>query len=551
MFNKKKILVLFFIVSILFAYKGAFKSFLITKKDLLGAQNVFGISFSNEELDTLRPYLERNLKGYKKMRGYPLGIDVEPITKFEIKYTKKTNLKDNKIYLEKTLVPEKDKDIAYLPVYKLAYLIKNQLLTSERLTKIYLRRLKKHNTSLNVLVTLTEDLALKQAKKADEEIKKGDYKGALHGIPYGVKDLASHPNYPTTWGAAPYKDQYIKTKAVVIKKLEDAGAVLLGKLSSGALARGDVWFGGKTKNPWNVNTGSSGSSAGSASATAAGLVGFSIGTETLGSIISPSTRCGVTGLRPTYGIVSKVGIMSLSWTMDKVGPICRSSKGCAIVLNKIKGKDEKDSSIQNSSLVFNEKTFNLNDYKIGYLKSLFDSDSSENGINNEQTLNLIQKLGGNLIPIELPKNYPFEVFDIILRAEAGAFFDKLLLQRADSILTQQNQRSRANSLRQSRFIPAVEYIQANRFRSKLIQEVDSLLRNFDIIISPTFGGRQMLITNLTGHPALSVPNGFNKNNSPTSITILGNYFEEGKILSFSHFIQKQSEFHTKKPPGFY
>ena len=524
---------------------------MITKKDLLGAQNVFGISFSNEELDTLRPYLERNLKGYKKMRGYPLGIDVEPITKFKIKYTKKTNLKDNKIYLEKTLVPEKDKDIAYLPVYKLAYLIKNQLLTSERLTKIYLRRLKKHNTSLNVLVTLTEDLALKQAKKADEEIKKGDYKGALHGIPYGVKDLASHPNYPTTWGAAPYKDQYIKTKAVVIKKLEDAGAVLLGKLSSGALARGDVWFGGKTKNPWNVNTGSSGSSAGSASATAAGLVGFSIGTETLGSIISPSTRCGVTGLRPTYGIVSKVGIMSLSWTMDKVGPICRSSKGCAIVLNKIKGKDEKDSSIQNSSLVFNEKTFNLNDYKIGYLKSLFDSDSSENGINNEQTLNLIQKLGGNLIPIELPKNYPFEVFDIILRAEAGAFFDKLLLQRADSILTQQNQRSRANSLRQSRFIPAVEYIQANRFRSKLIQEVDSLLRNFDIIISPTFGGRQMLITNLTGHPALSVPNGFNKNNSPTSITILGNYFEEGKILSFSHFIQKQSEFHTKKPPGFY
>ena len=182
---------------------------------------------------------------------------------------------------------------------------------------------------------------------------------------------------------------------------------------------------------------------------------------------------------------------------------------------------------------------------------MFDSDSSENGINNKQTLNLIQKLGGNLTPIELPKNYPFEVFDIILRAEAGAFFDKLLLQRADSMLTQQNQRSRANSLRQSRFIPAVEYIQANRFRSKLIQEVDSLLRNFDIIISPTFGGRQMLITNLTGHPALSVPNGFNKNNSPTSITILGNYFEEGKILSFSHFIQKQSEFHTKKPPGFY
>ena len=551
MFNKKNFILLFFIISILFSYKEAFKEILITKKDILGAQNVFGISFSNQELDTLRPYLERNLKGYNKMREYALSIDVEPVTRFEIKNKNKDDFENNRIRLEKTSLPKRDKDIAYLPVYKLAYLIKNQILTSERLTKIYLSRLKKHNASLNVLVTLTENLALKQAKKADEEIKRGEYKGALHGIPYGVKDLASHPDYPTTWGAAPYKNQFIKSKAVVIKKLEEAGAVLLGKLSSGALARGDIWFGGKTKNPWNINFGSSGSSAGSASATAAGLVGFSIGTETLGSIVSPSTRCGVTGLRPTYGMVSKAGIMSLSWTMDKVGPICRSSKDCAIVLNKIKGKDEMDLTVQNSTLIFKDKTFNLNEYKIGYLKSLFDNDSSENGINNEQSLNLIKKLGGTLIPLELPENYPFEVFDIILRAEAGAFFDKLVLQRKDSILTQQNQRSRANSLRQSRFIPAIEYIQANRFRSKLIQEVDSILSGFDIIISPTFGGRQMLITNLTGHPALSIPNGFNKNNSPTSITLLSNYFEEGKILSFAHFIQKESNFHVKKPPMFY
>ena len=551
MFNKSNFLLFFLIVSVLFSYKGKVKDFWISKKDILGAQNIFGINFSNDELDTLKPYLERNLKGYKKMREYSLDINVEPITKFEIKYKKKEILEDTKISLEKTIVPDKDKDIAYLPIYKLAYLIKNKLLTSERLTKIYLSRLKKHNPSLNVLVTLTEDLALKQAKKADEEIKKGKYKGALHGIPYGVKDLASYPGYPTTWGAEPYKDQYIKTKAVVIKKLEDAGAVLLGKLSSGALARGDVWFGGKTKNPWDIDMGSSGSSAGSASATAAGLVGFSIGTETLGSIISPSTRCGVTGLRPTYGMVSKAGIMSLSWTMDKVGPICRSSKDCAIVLNKIKGKDTMDSSVQNSTLLFNEQTFNLNEYKIGYLKNLFDNDSSENSINNQQTLGLIKKLGGELIPVELPQNYPFEVFDIILRAEAGAFFDKLILQREDSMMTQQNQRSRANSLRQSRFIPAVEYIQANRFRAQLVGEVISILSNFDIIISPTFGGKQMLITNLTGHPALSIPNGFNKNNSPTSITFVGNYFEEGKILSFAHFLQKESDFHTKKPPGFY
>ena len=549
MFNKKNFIFLFFFISILFGYKESIKKFLITKKDILGAQNVFGVSFSNEDLDTLRPYLERNLRGYKKMREYDLSINIEPITKFNIK--NKNTLQDSRIDLEKTDLPKKDKDIAYLPVYKLAYLIKNQVLTSERLTKIYLSRLKKYNNSLNAVVTLTDDLALKQAKKADEEIKRGEYRGALHGIPYGVKDLVSHPDYPTTWGAAPYKDQYIKSKAVIIKKLENAGAVLLGKLSSGALARGDVWFGGKTKNPWDINSGSSGSSAGSASATAAGLVGFSIGTETLGSIVSPSTRCGVTGLRPTYGIVSKTGIMSLSWTMDKVGPICRSSKGCAIVLNKIKGKDEGDPFVESSALIFNDQTLNLNEYKIGYLKSLFDSDSSENGINNKKSLNLIQKLGGNLIPVELPVNYPFEVFDIILRAEAGAFFDKLILEKKDSILTQQNQRSRANSLRQSRFIPAVEYIQANRFRTKLTQEVDSILSSFDIIISPTFGGRQMLITNLTGHPALSIPNGFNKKNSPTSITLLGNYFEEGKILSFAHLIQKESDFHTKKPPRFY
>jgi len=551
MVNKKNFLFFLCGVFVLFSYNILVEKTSFNTEDVFSAQKIFGIKFSKKEIDTLTPYLKRNLDAYKKMREFSLDMSVEPINDFEIKFIPSVlNNKETRFVLEKTNLPKQKKDIAYLPIYKLAYLIKNKLLSSEELTRIYLNRLKKYDKNLKAIITLTENLAIKQAKKADEEIAKGKYRGPLHGIPYGIKDLAAHPDFPTTWGAAPYKNQHINKKATVIKKLEDAGAVMLVKLSSGALARGDVWYGGKTKNPWNLNEGSSGSSAGSASATAAGLVGFSIGTETWGSIISPSTKCGVLGLRPTYGLISRFGFMSLSWSMDKVGPICRSAKGCVLVLKQIKGKDGLDQSVENAPLLF-EDVGSLKKYKIGYLKRLFEKDTTNNGVNNTETLKLIKKLGGTLIPVSLPTNYPFDVFDIILRSEAGAFFNELIIERKDSILTEQSKRSRANSLRQSRFIPAVEYIQANRFRARLIEDVTSVFETFDIIISPTFGGHQMLTTNLTGHPALSIPNGFDKDNSPTSITIIGNYFEEGKLLSVAHLLQKESNYHNRKPPRFY
>ena len=369
MFNKKNFLFVLSVVVLFFSFRYVAETSLFNSRDILSAQKIFGLNFNKHEIDTLSSYLNKNLESYNKMRETPLDIFIEPATSFEIKQEPLIQLEaETIITLEKTKLPKEEKDIAYLPVYQLAYLIKNGVLTSERLTKIYLKRIKKYNKSLQAIITLTEDLAIKQAKKADEELVRGVYRGALHGIPYGIKDLAAHPDFPTTWGAEPYKNQYINKKATVIKKLEEAGAVMLAKLTSGALARGDVWYGGKTKNPWDLSMGSSGSSAGSASATAAGLVGFSIGTETLGSIVSPSTRCGTTGLRPTYGLVSRYGFMSLSWSMDKIGPICRSAKDCALVLKSIKGVDGFDQTIQNAPLVFNDIN-SLKEYRIGYFNT--------------------------------------------------------------------------------------------------------------------------------------------------------------------------------------
>ena len=542
MISKKStyLIVLFLIISSFITLN---QKNVISILDIKTSLKIFDLSFSDEQIETLLPYIERNRDSYKKMRDYKLDKNTPPSFTFNLPKIKSHYI-NLEFELDTTVVYKNKNEIAFLPVSKLAYLIKNQLLSSEDLTKIYLERIKKYDQELNVVVTLTEKLAIKQAQKADQEIRSGNYKGALHGIPYGIKDLASYPEYPTTWGAEPYKNQTFNEKAEVIKKLEKSGAVMLAKLSSGSLARGDIWFGGKTKNPWNLEDGSSGSSAGSASATSAGLVGFSIGTETLGSIISPSTKCGVTGLRPTYGSVSTDGFMTLSWSMDKVGPIARSAKDCAIIFNEI----QKTKNLKEVRGEFKKINKNL---KIAYLKDLFLNDTSRFAKNNSNSLELIKNKISNIVPISLPKNYPFEVFDIILRAEAGAFFDDFLRTHRDSLMVEQGKRSRANSLRQARLIPAVEYIQANRHRSNLINEINLLFENYDIIISPSFGKNQLLISNLTGHPAISVPNGFDNKNTPTSITFLANHYKEDVLLSFVNLIQKETSYHLKKPPLFY
>jgi len=521
-------------------------SFLIIKNqsisivDITSALKISGVSFSKEKTKTMVSYVERNQKAYQEMRGFSLDRNTPPAMKFSL-INNPSRKKSYYFDYTKTELPKTKSDLAFLTVGELSYLIKEKKISSVDLTKSYIERIKKYDKQLNAFVTLTESLALSQALKADNEISQGMYRGPLHGIPYGIKDLAAYPGYPTTWGAMPFENQIIDEKAIVIEKLERAGAVMLGKLSSGSLARGDVWFRGKTKNPWDLSQGSSGSSAGSASAVSAGLVAFAIGTETLGSIVSPSTRCGVTGLRPTFSSVSTDGFMTLSWSMDKVGPIARSARDCAIVYSYIKELDDQPKLIN-----FDSGFKNL---KVGFLEDLFENDTSRFALNNNKNLKDL-KSQYNLKTLNLPKKFPYSVFDIILRSEAGAFFDDFLLNNLDSLMVEQGERSRANSLRQSRLIPAVEYIQANRYREVLVNEINLLFKDFDIILSPSFGKNQLLITNLTGHPVVSLPNGLDEKGRPTSISIIGNYGDEDKILYFAEKLQNQIKFNKERPPLF-
>jgi len=526
-----------------------------SKKNVRHSQKLIGLDYSKKALDTLYPYLIRNRKGYDTLRQFKLDYLTTPALSFDPRpkgfAMPRWNWEESEfLRVLEVEVPENKEEMAFYSISQLANLLRRQEITSLELTQLYLDRLKKHDQTLYCVINLTEELAIQQAKRADSLIEEGIFLSPLHGIPYGIKDLFSVEGYPTTWGSEPYKDQYFDHTATVATKLEEAGAVLVAKLTSGALARGDVWFGGQTKNPWDTQQGASGSSAGSGSATSAGLVAFAIGTETLGSITSPSTRNGITGLRPTYGQVSRYGVMSLSWSMDKVGPMCRSAEDCAIVFQVIKGKDSLDPSTVDAPFQFEHET-DLSALKVGYLQDLVEKDTSESGKNMKAAIEVIQEQGIELIPLKLPEAYPFAAFDIILRSEAGAFFDELVLTDAVDDMVQQNQRSRANSLRQSRFIPAVEYLQANRYRSELIEAMNELMKDIDVLITPTFGGRQLMITNLTGHPVVCLPTGLDSKNHPTSISFLGNLYDEETILEFGYHFQEWTDFDERHPEDYY
>lgn len=524
----------------------------ISKSDIRHAQRIFGVDFTAKQIATMKDYLNSNLAGYDSLRASPLEYGIVPAMQFDplpTDFEMPTGDSEMKFkFKSQLLVPENRSELSFFSVEDLSVLIKTRQITSLELTQFFLDRLKKYDPKLEAVITVTEERALTQAKKMDEELANGQYRGPLHGIPYGVKDLLAVEGYPTTWGAASYKDQMIDQTATAVKKLDEAGAVLIAKLVSGSLARGDVWFGGKTKNPWDLKQGASGSSAGSGATTSAGLVPFAIGTETLGSITSPSDRTGITGLRPTYGRVSRAGVMSLSWSMDKIGPMCRSARDCALVFNAIYGLDKNDPMTIGAPFSYSENK-PLKGLKIGYFKVQFENDSSKSGENNRALLEQIRNLGIELIETEMPKTVYSRSFDIILRAEAGAFFDELVLEGEDSKLVEQGERSRANSLRQSRFIPAVEYLQANRQRRVLIEDFHAVISQFDVILTPTFGS-QLMVTNLTGHPVLAIPTGLDKDNHPTSISILGNLFQEGTILEVGAAIQEATDFHLKRPPGF-
>jgi Asp-tRNA(Asn)/Glu-tRNA(Gln) amidotransferase A subunit family amidase len=442
----------------------------------------------------------------------------------------------------KTKMPSNPDDLAYYSIEQLGALIRSRQITSEKLTEFYLERLKKYGPKLYCVVTLTEDLAREQAKAADREIAAGKYRGPLHGIPYGVKDLLATRKYPTTYGSAAFKDQVLDYDATVVKRLADAGAVLAAKLSMGELAWGDVWSGGKTRNPWNTKQGSGGSSAGPAAATAAGLLPFAIGSETHGSIVVPATVCGVTGLRPTYGRVSRTGAMALSWSMDKLGPICRNVEDCAIVFNAIYGPDGIDQTLYDAPFNYNPN-IKLKDLKIGYLKHDFEK---ANHTNDLATLARLRELGATLVPLELPA-IPLTDISFVLSVEAAAAFDDLTRSGRDDLMVRQIANAWPNVFRECRFVPAVEYIQANRIRYVLIQETAKALAGLDVFIAPSFDGTSEHLTNLTGHPCAVVPNGFDAKGMPTSICFVGTLFGEAKMLAAAKIYQDATDFHLKHP----
>lgn len=512
----------------------------------------YDLNFSGAERDSFATGLDDDRDAYKEIHQHELANSTGMSLLFNPypqSFKNETVQRPIDWGLPKDVkLPSNKEQLAFYPVYQLSVLVKNKKITSAELTTIYLNRLKKYGDTLQCVITLLEETALQQAKKADEEIAAGKYKGPLHGIPYGIKDLLSVKGTKTTWGATPYKDQSIEETATVVKKLEEAGAVLVAKLTMGALAMGDIWYGGVTKNPWNLRQGSSGSSAGSGSATSAGLVGFAIGTETWGSIVSPSTRCGITGLRPTYGMVSRHGAMALSWSMDKIGPMARSALDCAIVYDVIKGKDGMDQSVTNAPFNYDAKT-GIKNLKIGYLKDLFDSDTTHKA-NNQQVLDVITGMGVKLEPVTLPADIPVNSLTIILSAEAAAAFDKLTRSNMDSLLVNQKKGAWPNIFRGSRFIPAVEYVNATRIRQQLIEAFHQRTKDFDVIITPSFEGDQLLMTNLTGHPCLVVPNGFNEKGSPTSISFLGKLQGESALISIGRAYQEATEWDEKHPPMF-
>ena len=523
----------------------------ITSEMVHNAGNLVGINFTEAEADTMISSLENTRERLQVIRNVHLENSVPPALVFNpVPVGKTFDVQQHQIVWdipENVELPDDINDLAFYSVAELSSLIKNKKITSVELTEFFISRIERYDPQLLAIVTITRERALNQARKMDQEFEEGTYRGPLHGIPYGAKDLFAVEGYNTTWGATPYKDQVINETATVVKKLDEAGAVLIAKTTLGALASGDVWFGGRTRNPWDLEQGSSGSSAGSASGTSAGLFPFSIGTETLGSIVSPSTRNGVTGLRPTYGRVSRTGAMALSWTMDKVGPITRNVEDLALVFNAIYGPDNIDQTIIDLPFNYNAN-LDISTFKIGYLKSAFDQDYRTKK-QDSLTLDVLRNLGVELIPIELP-DIDVNALRIILASEAAAAFDQLTISNTDDMLVRQSPGAWPNRFRSSRFIPAVEYINANRVRFQLIQEMEKLMQEVDVYITPSFGNSNLVTTNLTSHPTVVLPNGFDEQGRPTSITFMGDLFDEATVLSVAKAYQQATKHHKKHPPIF-
>jgi len=535
----------------------------VTEEMIKQAEWISGLEITDAKRKMMVNSVNNTLDAYARARAVAVDNGVPPALYFYAQPAARGGEKIVRTPLRVRVAgakkPAAEEDLAFASVALLASLIQSKQISSVELTKFYLARLKKYDPVLRAVITFTEELAMKQAEQADKEIAAKKYRGALHGIPYGAKDLFAMPGYKTTWGSVPFKEQVRAEKAAVIERLEQAGAVLVAKTTLGELAQGDVWFDATTKNPWNVKQGSSGSSAGSASTTSAGLVGFAIGTETLGSIVSPCTRCGVTGLRPTFGRISRYGAMALSWSMDKVGPIARSAEDCALVFHSIHGADPRDPCSVDRPFAWPAR--DIKTLRIGYVQTLFDEDRAANIQRAEQkalmqesqefdrrAIEVLKGLGIKLIPIKLPDKYPVGALRTILNAEAGAAFDELPRTGKDDTMVQQTPNAWPNSFRQAQLIPAVEYIRANRIRTLVMAEMEDLMKDLDVYVAPAFGGTNLLLTNLTGHPQVVLPHGFRKGDgTPTSIVFTGKLFGEAEALAVAQAYQNATDFSKKRP----
>ena len=538
----------------------------ITKEMMHSAEKLIGIELTDKQEDMALRNVNGNLDSYEVVRKIEVPLDTEPAVVFHPAlpgfHIKRAPAKLKFRFGRNEPAQFKSvEDLAFATVPQLAELIRTKKVSSVELTKMYLSRLKRYAPKLLCVVTLTEELAMKQAQAADDDLKRGRYRGPLHGIPWGAKDLLATKGIKTTWGAEPYRDQVINYDATVVERLENAGAVLVAKLSMGALAQGARWFGGVTRNPWNPNedrNGSSGSSAGPASATAAGLVGFSIGTETLGSIVSPSSTCGVTGLRPTYGRISRYGAMGLSWTMDKIGPICRGVEDCAAALDAVYGPDKKDLTVGDAPFNWNAD-LPLSRLRVGYLKTEFETtipananEQQRKGIQDrnamyKQALADLENAGVKMTPIELPK-FPTNNIRYILTAEAATAFDDITRDGRVNQLSGQEVFDWPNSFRTSRFIPAVEYLRAQRARVLLMREMDKLMSQWDVFVAPAPGSASLIITNMTGHPTVCVPCGFTGTPSlPRAIMFTGGLYDEASPLRVALAFEKATKWHTMHP----
>ena len=559
----------------------------ITDAMLKDALAVAGLDFTDEQRQQMLTGVNQNLTRYADLRQIAIDPNISPPLYYS-PLVPGTRLDRAVKPLRASAPPALRRpasleDVAFWPLAHLAQLLKTRQVTSVELTRMYLDRLSRFNATLNFVVTYTDELAMRQAQQADREIAAGQYRGPLHGMPWGCKDIIAVPGFPTQWGSGAFRGQVIDTEATVVRLLREAGSVMLAKLTTGELASGDQWFGGRTNSPWDPTEGSSGSSAGPASATAAGCVAFGIGTETSGSILSPSTICGVTGLRPTFGRVSRYGAMTLSWTQDRIGPLCRTVEDCALVFHAIARADEQDLSV--IDLPFNwDADLDVRKLRVGYLAPAFQEPSrhADWKRNDAQVLETVKALGITPEPFELP-SMPVSVTAGILGAESGASFDAFIRGGHDQNMTN---KTRASGMRQSRVVPAVEYLQTQRVRAMIMRQFAAAVSKFDVYLAPYIDMRagaagrpegagtdgrgglagraggsdaappapppsairdHFQAANLCGYPAVSVPNGFTAEGRPTSITFLGRLYAEAEMLAVARAYQERAGFHLKHP----